>query len=748
MIFADEITNFASDEKVKQYQRIQNGRLVTVNQYQRKGDTKGQQTVEEKSKNPAVDNALVNSIKTGANVPFNIAVAGLGLVGLAAGTRAFVVSKHQKQVRDAATRILTQAEPQDLRFLSKANPEKLPVNFDQYEGIIIATGGFAGVKGQHTLGIHEYLKKDYPNHLVLSVENLYNDLGWESDLVKRYARVPPLLWRNATQGNKTAEELAGLAASVRKRTDKPITFVTASGGGMAVKEAQEIGDTLGLKDIQGFGMGSPTWDLAAPRSKYVSIMDKSDAGTAWIPLRSKKDAVVIDRGNQKVKWVKDPYQGETEWAKQHEYGMYLSHPETRSKVDQIIYRNRADKTPFQPQNYQVDYQQNIARNPYIQKQRTQAQYSRLEQQAWANYNRLFSSTAEFAAPEQEVKVKSYIRNGKLVRAYTAKRDKALENQNLVQKLRTDIAGNIEEKGVGSDTAQKLATGALVVGGVTVTAIGGKFLVQGIDSGLTTLARSNWDANLPKRARMIEEMADDLVTGRKLFRGQTLRTAIGDAETVITVKGGINMNGKGGTLIKDDYLSKMQQRDDKWAILDLDNLELDSTGLTSKNPLGQTLKDWWEKFAINPFTKGYNKDSIEIAAYQRAIEKIKPSANKVMVGYSAGGVATVAAASDLSKLRNVSKARAVSFGVPYTGITKIEDTRVVDTVTFINRDDLLANSVLSRGNKENINTIITERPDKKINTDPLAGHGYKGYFARENWGKIRRVINGGSQEAFR
>ena len=49
MIFADEITNFASDEKVRQYQRIQNGRLVTVNQYQRKGDPKAQQTIEEKT---------------------------------------------------------------------------------------------------------------------------------------------------------------------------------------------------------------------------------------------------------------------------------------------------------------------------------------------------------------------------------------------------------------------------------------------------------------------------------------------------------------------------------------------------------------------------------------------------------------------------------------------------------------------------------------------------------------------------
>lgn len=741
MIFADDLADF-SEEEVKTYQRLQKGKLVTVQQHSRKGNPK---TVEEKS--GAVDNALVSSIKTGANVPFNIAVAGLGLVGLAAGTRAFVINRHQTQVRNAASRILTQPDIPDLRFLSKTNPQKLPDDFNQYEGVIIATGGFAGVKGQHTLEIHKYLQQDYPNHLVLSVENIHNDLGWESDLVKRYSKVAPLLWRNATQGNKTAEEIGSLVNMLRKKTDKPITLVTASGGGMAVKEAQEITDQLGIKDVQGFGLGSPTWGLAQPRSQYKSFMDKADAGTGWVPFTAKSDIEVVQRPTQAVSWNRNPYQGNAAWNKQHEYGMYLSHPETRSKVDQIIYRNRKDKTPFQPQNYEVDLQNNLARNKYIGKQ--QSAYSRLEQQAWANFDTLFPSmvSAEFAA-EQDVKVKSYVRNGKIVRSYTSKRDKALEDNNLINKLRNDITGNIERKGVDRSTADKLAIGALVVGGVGVALVGGKFLVQGVDSGLTTVARNNWDSNLVKRSRMIEDMADELATGRRLFRGQTLKTAIGDADTVITVKGGINMGGKGGTLIKNEYIEKMRRPEDKWAVLDLDNIELDSTGLSSKNPAGQTLKDWWERFVINPFTKGYNDDSIEIAAYMRAVEKIKPDANKVMIGYSAGGVANVAAASDTVKLKNVTKARAISFGVPYTGITQVEDPRIVDTVTFINKDDILANSFLSRGNKENINTIITDRPNKQIETDILAGHGVKGYFDPKNWDKIRRIIINGSPEAFK
>lgn len=734
MIFADDIANFAGEEKVRQYQRLQNGRLVTVSQHQRKG--------EERSANQAIDNSLINSIKTGANVPLNIAVAGLGLVGLAAGTRAFVINRHQKQVRDAAVRVLTQAEPQDLRFLARNNPVKLPDDFSQYDGVIINTGGWAGEKGLHSVRYGEYLKKQYPNHYVVTVENTFYDVGFSKDPANHAKKVVPLIWRNATQGNKTSEEIATVAKMIRSKTDKPVTILAASGGGMAVKEAQEITDQLGLKDIKGMGVGSPTWALSQPKSEYKSLMDDSDGFTGWIPFTSKKqDYVRVDRGTQNYRWNSDPYQGTTEWRKHHEYGSYFEHPKTRSILDNYIYRT--DK--YKPEDYFVDPKNNVIQ--YTRKRAT-SQYSRLEQQAWANFDTLFSTGSANFAAEQDVRVKSYVRNGKLVRSYTAKRDKALEDEGLVDKLRSDITGTIEKKGVDSNTAAKIATGALVVGGVGVALVGGKFLVQGVDSSLRTVAKSNWDSNLPKRARMIEEMADDLVAGRTLFRGQTLKTAIGDADTVITVKGGINMGGKGGTLLKNEYLEKMRRPGDKWAVLDLDNKELDSTGLSSKNVVGQTLKDWWERFVINPYTKGYNEDSIEVAAYMRAVEKINPNANKVMLGYSAGGIATVAAASDLEKLRNVTKVRAISFGVPYTGITQVNDPRIVDTVTFINKDDVLANSFLARGNKENINTIMTERPNKKVETDVLAGHGYKGYFARENWDRIRRVINNGSQEAFR
>lgn len=747
MIFANDFIEF--NEEVKTYQRMQKGKLITVHQHNRKGDAaKQEQTIE---KNGVDDNAIMQSLKTGAMVTTGVALAGLSLVGVGAATKAYVINRHAKQVLNEAERVLHSADVPDLRFLSKANPEKLPDDFSKYEGVLIATGGFAGTKGQHTLGMHDYLQKDYPNHLILSVENLHNDLGWESDLVKRYSKIPSLLWKNATQGNKTAEELAVLTKMVRKRTDKPITFVTASGGGMAVKEAQEITDKLNYKDIQGFGLGSPTWDLANPKSKYVSIMDKQDAGTSWIPKRSTKDAITVDRGNQQIKWHRDSYQGVTDWSKQHEYGTYLSHPETKSKIDQIIYRNRANKDIFKASNYKVDLDQNTAHNPYIGKQEQNTSYSKLEQQAWANFDILFPSmVVDFASNgEQQVKVKSYMRNGKLVQAYTAGRDKAVQNPGLINRLRINIAGNIEKKGVNKDTADGLAKAALIVGGTGATLIGGKMVLDGSLTIALNAGRHAWNANFLKRNNMIEEMADDLVSGKKLFRGQTLRSAIGDADTVITIKGGINMGGKGGTTIKNEYLEKMRQHADKWAVLDLDNLELDSQGLSAKGlDINKTLGDFWSNFVINPFKKGYNKDSIEIAAYMRATEKIKPDANKVMIGYSAGAIGTIAAASDLSKSKSVSKLKAITFGAPYSGLTKIEDTRIVDTVSFINKDDILANSRLSRGKKEDINAIITERPNKATATDMLAGHGYKGYFDPKNWDKIRRIINNGSQEAFK
>ena len=450
--------------------------------------------------------------------------------------------------------------------------------------------------------------------------------------------------------------------------------------------------------------------------------------------------------SKNVKWNLADYQGNIPLNQQHEFGTYLLDRDVKSKVDQIIYRNRVDKSAFNPKNYDIDIKTNKVYNSYL-KERS-VTYSKLEQQAWVNFDILFPSTAEFSN-EQEVKVKSYIRNGKLVRAYSAKRDKALEDPSVVNRLRSSIAGNIEKRGVDDSTANKLATGALVVGGTAGTLIGGKILLSGGLSAALGAGKRAWDSNFLKRNRMIEEMADDLVSGKKLFRGQTLRAAIGDADTVITIKGGINMGGKGGTTIKNEYLNNIRQKGDKWAILDLDNLELDSTGLTDKGiDLKQTATDFWSNFVINPFKKGYNKDSIEIAAYMRATEKIKPNANKVMMGYSAGAVGTIAAASDLSKSKSVSKLKAVTFGAPYSGLTKIEDTRIVDTVSFINKDDILANSKLSRGNKEDINAIITERPNKATEKDILAGHGYTGYFDPKNWDKIRRIINNGSQEAFR
>jgi hypothetical protein len=739
IVLACDLADF-SDEEVKTYQRMQKGKLITVRQHTRKGDPKQQKTIEEKGSG-ANDNAIMQSLKTGATVTAGVALAGLSLVGIGAATKAFVVSRHAKQVDDAARRILTAPDIPDLRFLAQNNPSKLPDNFDQYEGIILNTGGWAGENGLHALRLGEDLKKEYPNHLILTVQNFHYDVGFSKDPLNHVKKIVPLTWKNATQGNKTSEELAHLASMVQKRTDKPITFVTASGGGMAVKEAQEITDKLGLKNVKGIGIGSPTWSLAKPKSEYKTLMDDKDAFTSQIPFTNKKqDYIYVDRGTDKYKWNSDPYQGEVPWNEHHEYGAYFGNPKSRSVLDNFIKRTNTHK----PEDYSIDPKNNIIR---YKKQKSTA-YSKLEQQAWANFNILFPSMAEFSG-EQEVKVKSYIRNGKLVRAYSAKRDKALENPSIVNRLRSNIAGNIEKKGVDDNTAKKLATAALVVGGTAGTLIGGKLLLSGGLSTALGAGKRAWDSNFLKRNRMIEEMADDLVSGKKLFRGKTLRDAIGDADTVITIKGGINMGGKGGTTIKNEYLDKMRRPGDKWAVLDLDNLELDSTGLTAKGiDLKQTATDFWSNFVINPFAKGYNKDSIEIAAYMRATEKIKPNANKVMMGYSAGAVGTIAAASDLSKSKSVSKLKAVTFGAPYSGLTKIEDTRIVDTVSFINKDDILANSKLSRGNKEDINAIITERPNKATEKDILAGHGYTGYFDRKNWDRIRRIINNGSQEAFK
>jgi len=731
MIFADFNT-----EDVKTYQRLSKGKLVTVQQHNRKG---------EDAQTQATDRAINSNLQTGAAVTAGVALAGLSLVGIGMATKAYVVGKHTQQVANAAKRIQQNPAIDNLQFLSKANPSKLPDDFSQYEGVIISTGGFGGSKGGHSLQVDIYIKQEYPNHFILSVENVYNDLGWNPAVGDRLKQAPGTLWGNATKGNRTAEELAKIANLVRSKTDKPITFMTGSGGGMAVKEAQEITDTLRLKDIQGIGMGSPTFGLANPKSPYVSFIDKDDATVGAIPLLSQKDTQYISRGSNKVKWNMADYQGEIEWSKQHEFGTYLMHPGTRAKTDSILYRNRPDKSMFKPENYTVDVKNNTTRNRNLTPRASQ--YSRLEQQAWANFDVLFPSTvsADFSG-EQDVKVKSYVRNGKLVRQYTAKRDKSIQDPNLIERLRNNVSGTVEKKTGNESLARTLGTVAVVGAVGTAGIVGGKILLGTAEVAAIGSATKAWDRAYPKRVDMIESFADDLVAGRKLFRGQKLNDFIGDADTVFTVKGGINMGGTGGTTIKNDYLKGMASPRDKWAILDLDNLELDSRGVSNgKINLGQTVKDLWGNFTTNVFTKGYNKDSIEVAGYMRAVEKLRPNTNKVMIGYSAGAVATNAAAADLSKMRSVTRLKSINFGLPYTGIAKVQDgNRVVDQVTFINSDDILANTGLSRGSKGDINAILQERPNKKQETGILAGHSPRSYFGDpEQRKRIYKVIKNGS-----
>lgn len=728
-------------ENVKAHTRLVNGKLIRVNQFSRNNNRS--QTLEENNN----DNELLNKLKNGvADISFKAAIAGLSLVGIGLATKTAIVARHNTVVEAAAKRIKESDGklPTDLRFLAKSNDKLLPENFDNYEGIIIATGGWGRQKGQHTLALAEELKKQYPKHYVVSVENQFFDLGFDqgSDLIDFFKRATKKMFSSAINGNQTSDELATLAYSIRKKTNKSISYITASGGGMGVKQAMEVTDKLGLKDIQGVGMGSPTWGLSNPKSKYISVMDKSDRGTGFLPLTSKKDLVEVKRDpNIKTILKRDPYQGKIPINKHHEFDYYLTAPESRAHIDNLVYRT--DR--FRKEDYTPDYENLKVKHPLLS-----FSIGKWEREAIKHFELFFneSNSANFAS--KEVKVKAYVRNGKLVRAYS--RDQDVEDKNILANIRDTVENTVEKKTKNENIAE--VAGQIAVGTTLGVAglIGGGLIVEGLPQGVLSIARSVWNRSLPKRTKMIEDLADELVSGvKKLKNGQTLKEAIKDADTVIVMKGGINMNSQGATQIKERFLNDLandakKNMGKKWSILDLDNLELDSHGLSSKKPLQQTLKDFWSNFVVNPFSKGYNKDSIEMAGYMRAIEKLKPDTNKVMIGYSAGGVATIAAASDLAKLKNVSRLKAITFGAPYSGVTKIDDNRVVDTISIINRDDPLANSLLAKGNRENINGYIVDRPDKKKpGDDILKGHDPWQYFHPTNKDKIMRTIEGGSRE---
>lgn len=323
------LVDFQRDEKVKSYTRLSKGRLITVKQYARDGGTQKQLTEQQ-------DKDLRNKIKTGAIVGGGLALAGLGLVGISIATKQTIQTKYAQNITTAAARIEKAAPITDFKKYSKYNPSVLP-DLDKYDNIVITTGGFTGALGHSANSLRAGLARKYRKSLVLAVENKDFDTA-STDILQRAKATPDLLFKSAMNGNKSAEDLAEVAYNIRKQTDKPITFVATSGGGMAVKNAQEITDRLGVKNISGVGLGSPTFALAQPKSPFVSVMSANDL-FQLTPNINKKDIVRVPAtfDTSKVYGISLTERLKIR-ALEHNHNSYLRNPEVIKILDKVINR--------------------------------------------------------------------------------------------------------------------------------------------------------------------------------------------------------------------------------------------------------------------------------------------------------------------------------------------------------------------------------------------------------------------------
>lgn len=320
------LVDFQKDTKVKSYNRLSRGKLITVKQYSRDAGNLNEQQ----------DKDLRNKISTGGIVGGVLAIAALSLVGISIGTKQLIQTKHVQNIEKAANRITTASPITDFKKYSKYNPSTLP-DLDKYDNIIITTGGFAGNLGHSANDLRARFARKYRKSLVLAVENKDFDTA-NTDFMQRVKATPDLIFKSLMNGNKSAEELAEVAYNIRQKTDKPITFVGTSGGGMAIKNAQEITDKLNINNISGVGLGSPTFALMQPKSPYISIMSGNDP-FKLTPGMNKKDIINVRPtfdtskvyGLSLIERLKIR-------GMEHNHNAYLRNPEVINVLDKVINR--------------------------------------------------------------------------------------------------------------------------------------------------------------------------------------------------------------------------------------------------------------------------------------------------------------------------------------------------------------------------------------------------------------------------
>lgn len=238
------------------------------------------------------DRKALSSLPTGVKAG---AVLGSAILGLS-GT-AYLAQRARYQQNFAESVKMAKAEAE--RYSSKV-PEDVKAGFrtvgDQgYEPtsvksrltdvepdqITFFTGGFGGVSGKESDYLGEEFSEMFPKHHVVAVESPEFDITpKEGDKVSS----PSFIWRAAQtlfgdsvkQGrNPVAVRIAARAyAYHQQHPDKPINLVGQSGGTMPTREAAEILERMGVKDVRVVSAAGPYFGMTKPRG--MTLISKKD----------------------------------------------------------------------------------------------------------------------------------------------------------------------------------------------------------------------------------------------------------------------------------------------------------------------------------------------------------------------------------------------------------------------------------------------------------------------------------------
>ncbi|GIW59553.1 MAG: hypothetical protein KatS3mg087_0619 [Patescibacteria group bacterium] len=204
------------------------------------------------------------------------------LIGLGQEIASIGQIPFDKIKRDRASQVSEIAK--QIKLDQKQNPIKVDIP-EQSERVVIASGGFAGAKGESGKFVAEKLQMLLgEKSAVIPVNNQFSDvsasvgdigpLRWSIEAAFKTLSIPA-----KQKINPDAVDMARQAfAAYQQDPTKPIRLVGYSYGGQVANDALEILKALGVPDVKAIGIGSPSFGKLSANnsSEFQSVLGEGD----------------------------------------------------------------------------------------------------------------------------------------------------------------------------------------------------------------------------------------------------------------------------------------------------------------------------------------------------------------------------------------------------------------------------------------------------------------------------------------